>query len=146
LAPVTLTVAAGNTNFTGPVSSFVTSGSGTFQQANGSTITLNWYDDPANGQGATTPTTTPGMLVDTFSHTAVGTADSFRHDGGGSVNDPALFSMTDQVTGTLVAGGQLINRGQTEIKDPTVPEPTSLATLGASLAGMGMIDRERQKA
>jgi hypothetical protein len=54
----TVTAAVSDTGFTGPVSNFAASSSGTFQQATGGTITLNYSDDPANGQGAIIPTDT----------------------------------------------------------------------------------------
>ena len=44
-------------------------------------ITMKWFDDPANGQGADTPTDTPGNLIDTFTHTAALIVDSFSRDG-----------------------------------------------------------------
>jgi hypothetical protein len=45
-----------------------TGGAGTVAVATpiGSTITLNWFDDPMNGQGAELPTDTPGNLIHTF--------------------------------------------------------------------------------
>ena len=141
--PVTVTV--GDNDFIGPVTQFATAGSGTWQNAIGSTITLNWYNDPANAQGADTATDTPGSLIDTFTSTALLVADSFSHNGSGAVSDGALFSMTEQATGTLTAGANLLNRGQTEIKSAVaVSEPGSLALLGGALLGMGLLGRRRR--
>src|SRR6185369_2756057 len=130
---IQVTVTVGDNNFIGPVTQFATAGSGVWQNAIGSTLTLNWYNDPANAQGADTAGDTPGALIDTFNSTALIAADSFSHNGSGAVADGAPFSMTEQVTGTLTAGAPLLNRGQTEIKSAAiaVPEPGSLAVLGA---------------
>lgn len=58
-APVTAIVAVGATNFVGPRNEFAFSGSGTFTNATGGTITDAWYDDPANKQPAGTPVGSP---------------------------------------------------------------------------------------
>jgi len=140
-----ITFTVSDTGFVGPVTQFVTAGSGTWENAGGSTITLEWFNSAANAQGATFPGDTPGSLIDSFSDTAVGAADAFSHSGSGAVVDGALFSMTEQASGTLVDGGSLINRGQTEIKLQEVPEPGSLALLGGALLSTAWIMRRRRQ-
>ena len=146
---LTIAFAVGDTSFIGPVTSFSASGSGTWQTAEGSTITLNWFDDPANAQGADTATDTPGTLLHTFTDTAGPLTDAFSTSQTGTVNDPGLFSMTETASGVLVAGGSLINRGQTEIKvQDVVPvrEPGSLALLGGAFLAGALVLRRRKDA
>jgi hypothetical protein len=97
----TVTVAVSDTDFIGPVRVFDTAGAGTWQGAIGSTIVMNWYDDPANGQGADNAIDTPGNLIDTFTHTATSIVDSFSHNGAGAIGDTGPFSMTEQAIFTL---------------------------------------------
>lgn len=132
---VTFTVS--DNDFIGPAGRFFTAGSGTWQVADGSSITMGWYDDPLNRLGGAFAGDTPGDLVDSFSDTAVGVADAFSHFNSGAVNDAAAFGMTLNASGTLTPGAQLINRGQNELKVP-VGEPGSLALLGAALFGLGL--------
>lgn len=140
----TVTVVVSDTDFKGPVASWATAGSGTWQDAIGSSITLNWYNDPANAQGASTPTDTPGTLIDTFSSTATVRADSFHHNGVGLASDSGPFSMTEQAIFTLTPGAELVSRGQTEIKTP-VPEPSTWALMALGFAGLGYVGYRRAR-
>jgi hypothetical protein len=142
---VAFTVSA--TNFVGPVNAFNTSGSGTFEVAVGSNILLQFWNDPANGQGADSGVGDhPGALIDSFAHTATLVADSFSHNNTGPITDPALFSMTEEASGLLTNGGSLVNRGQTEIKfQQPVPEPGTLGMLGTMLASLGFVAWRRRR-
>ena len=110
-----ITVTVGDTDFHYPVWAWFSAGSGTWARAGTlSHITLNWFGDALNRQGATTAFDTPGALLDTFSDTSNGVLNNaFSHNGSGffstQLQDP--FSMTEQATFTLVNGGELIDCG-----------------------------------
>jgi hypothetical protein len=132
---VTGTAAFGDTSFSAPATFWETSGSGTFVSATGASTTYNWFVDPANTQGAGTPTDTPGIMVDTFSHSAGSEADSFSHNGSGAATLTSPFSLTEQFTLSLPAGASLLSRGQTIILG--VPEPSTWAMMLVGFAGLG---------
>jgi hypothetical protein len=138
--PVHISVAVGATDFfAGRFFASVT-GSGTFQLTPGSTINLGWYDDPADRQGANSPTDTPGNQLATFSFVSTTAVDSFSVDADPfSVTDPNPFSMTLTFDFTLAPGGSLVSRGQSEIK--TVAEPATLGLISCAIAVMGALRR-----
>lgn len=143
-ATANVAVAVGGTGFTGPVSLFTASGSATFQSAIGSTIRLRYYGDTANGQGADTPSDTPGaLLADSGVFTATLRTDSTNFNASGPFIDADDHSLTLLATGTLVNGGRVVNRGQT-IVTQAIPEPHALALFGTALLGMGLMLRRRR--
>lgn len=143
-ATASLAVAVGGTGFAGPVDIYTASGSTTFQQGAGSTIRLRFYGDPANSQGADTPSDTPGtLLADSGTFTALLRADATSYSSSGPFVDADAHSLTLLATGTLIDGGQIVNRGQTVLTQATpIPEPGTLALLGAALFGFGMLRRQ----
>lgn len=132
---ITYQLAIGDTNYQGPVTQLHQSGSGTFQNAIGSTIDLTYYADQADAQGADSATDFPGTLqADSGVFTATTLADSFNFNHVSSFTDGDLYSMTLGTSGTLTAGGSLVGRSQDQIA-LNVGEPSSLFLLGMALFG-----------
>jgi PEP-CTERM motif len=133
--PISIDVIVSDTGFKGPVSTFEAAGAGTWQGTIGSTITMNWFVDPANTQGAVGGTT-PGTMVATFTNTATTLLDSFSNGNAtGPFSTSGPFSMTIQSEYDLQPFGQLINRGISE--ELTVPEPSTWAMVLLGFAGLG---------
>lgn len=150
-ASVTAFVVVADTNFPGPSDVSFASGSGTWQTADGSSIMLQWFNDPDNVQYADGVGDVPGLAdrVFMFQDTAAGPADSFSASSGPiAVNDPGLYSMALTFGFTLTPGGGLISRGQTEIKPVSViPEPgtMAMAALATPILGLGYLRHRRRK-
>jgi hypothetical protein len=135
----TFTIAIGATSFTGPAVQAFTTGTGQFSHLgggfDGTTLTMRWFDDPANTQGALSPgAAQPGTLLDTFNFVPVTNPASLAHNGGPfAVDDPALFGMTLQFDGGIGPGVRLTGREMTELKPQVIPNPGALLLLGAGL-------------
>jgi len=140
---VTTNIAVGDNNFLGPVARITPSGGATYSGPAGSSITLNWFNDPANGQPLMGPTPNPNapggaQIATSGLHIFTTPADSFASNPGTfAVSDPGNFAMAEQFTFTLATGGQLVSRGQVELAT-AVPEPSTWAMIGvAGLFGLG---------
>jgi hypothetical protein len=146
-------VAIGATDFIGPVDLATATGAGQWSTLSGqygpTTITMRWYDDPANQQGALTASALqPGILIDSFSHTPSLNPESFAHNAQLAVSDPSLFAMTVQFDGILGPQVRLTGREQTEIKELRAVRNAGtwwLMSMGVALV-LGMLGCRRRSA
>jgi PEP-CTERM motif-containing protein len=130
------TVAVGDTDFSAPVGNFHLTASGSWVNAAGSSILLEWFDDPANTQGANNAFDAPGTMLGAFTSLGTNPLLSFSTDQTGAVSDRAPFSMTIWAQASLSPGAVLLNRGQGEVK-LAIPEPSTWAMMLLGFAGLG---------
>jgi hypothetical protein len=146
----TIQLTIGDTDFLGPAQTFTATGSGTWVDPTapalygGSTIRMEWFNDPANGQGAEFAGDTPGLLLAVATNTPLdGLANqSFGGPGppfnvSGAVADPSLFSMTLDNELVLGPGIRLESRGQA-LSKPLVAVPMPSAAWLVMLGGLGL--------
>jgi hypothetical protein len=142
-APLTVTLLASQTDFTGPVTLVNNSGSLTFNDNVGAGLsTLSFWADPNNVQGAN-PTNTPGILLESVSGTAATNPDSFSGSNIAPFVAGGLFSMTEGAALDLIAGGSVTGFNQSMVTLVSVPEPMTLGILGMGLLGLGMVRHRR---
>lgn len=142
--PVTATVAVSDTDFPAIAATFNTAGAGTWQGPGASSISMSWFVDAANAQGADNAFDTPGTLIDTFSNSSSGRTSAFSHNGSTIMMLTSPFSMTEQASIFLAPGEALINRGQA-IVTSEVPEPATwlMMMLGFGFLAFGAAGRKR---
>jgi hypothetical protein len=136
-----VTIAVSDTSFSAPVKAFDLTGSGSWVNAAGSALTMKWFDDPANAQGADTAFETPGNVLGTFGSAGTNPLHSFSTDQTGAVSDKNPFSMTIWSQGVLTSHAVLLNRGQGEVKISTtvIPEPPTWVMMALGFAGLGFV-------
>jgi len=149
----TVQLTIGDTDFLGPAQTFTATGSGTWVDPTapalygGSTITMQWFNDPANDQGAEFAGDTPGLLLATATNIPVDgvSNQSFGGPGApfnvtGAVFDPGDFSMTLDNDLVLGPGIRLESRGQA-LSKPLVEVPMPPAAWLMVLGGLVLLRR-----
>jgi hypothetical protein len=147
---VNIALAISGTSFLGPVAEFSASGSGTWQNAIGSSIGLTWWGDAANGQGADSPNDLPGVQLASFADAALLLTDSFSFSTSGPFAAAGPYSMSLGTTGTLAGFNgtpgmepTLVGRSQAIVTLQAIPEPGTLALAGLGLLAAGFARRKQ---
>jgi hypothetical protein len=124
----TLTFIASDTGFAPPVASIESSASLTFNSNVGAGLsTLEFFADPADAQGAN-PLNTPGTLLETVSGAPLTDPDSFSGSRTTGFVSGLPFSMTEDASLTLLAGGSVTGFNQA-MTSSAVPEPSTWAMM-----------------
>jgi PEP-CTERM motif len=134
----TLNMVVGDTSFAAPVTGIRESGSLTFNEGIGSSGTISFFADKANGQPGGPGLNKPGMLLDAFTDIVDTTPDSFAGTHNSAFATDGPFSMTEAATLHMVGGSNIT--GFNQAMETSVPEPSTWAMLGLgfiSLAAMG---------
>jgi len=135
---------ASDTGFVPPVNSIEESASLTFNRNIGAAnSTLEFFADPANGQGAN-PLNTPGTLLDSVSGHATTDPDSFSGTKTQSFIAGLPFSMTEAAHLDLISGGSITGFNQS-MTSSAIPEPSTWAMLviGFGFMAWGALSRKR---
>lgn len=134
---------AGDTGFTAPVTFINDSGSLTFNEAVGSGVSsLSFFADAANVQGAN-PTNTPGALLEQVFGTPATNPDSFAGSNFAAFLANSPFSMTEEASLALRAGGSIT--GLNLSMQSGVPEPKTWAMIGIGFVAMMLVGFKRRK-
>jgi hypothetical protein len=138
----TLTFIASDTGFSAPVASIESSASLTFNSNVGAGLsTLEFFADHADTQGAN-PLNTPGSLLETVSGTAATDPDSFSGSRTTAFVAGLPFSMTEDASLSLLAGGSVTGFNQS-MTSSAVPEPSTWAMLALGLGFLGLVSAKR---
>ena len=144
LAPITISLVAGDTGFFSPTTFITSSASLTFNNAVGSGLSsLRFFADPANGQGAN-PTNTPGALLESVSGTPLTDPDSFSGSKFDAFDASSPFSMTESASLALRGSGSIT--GFNQAMESGVPEPSTWVMLAIGFGFMAWGAMSRKKA
>jgi hypothetical protein len=139
----TITLVAGDTNFTAPVERVNDSGSLTFNQAVGSgQSSLLFFADAANTQGAN-PLNTPGTLLEQVFGTPATNPDSFAGSNFAAFLANSPFSMTEEAVLSLNANGSITGFNQS-MTSSAIPEPKTWAMFGIGLIALAAMKFRRR--
>jgi hypothetical protein len=139
---ISIDVVVSDTDFTGPQTGFVLSGSGTWLRTPSSTLTENFFYDTSNTQGANSSGNTPGALIGAYTSPPASASPSFSFNQTPSVTGSPVFSFTEQSEYTLAAGGRLIGRQQVA---SAVPEISTWAMMALGFCGLGLAGSRRAR-
>jgi hypothetical protein len=133
----TLRLVVGDTDFAFPVTGIRESGSLTFNEGVGSSGTISFFADHANGQPGGLGLATPGTLLDAFTDIVDTTPDSFAGTHNSSFVAGGPFSMAEAAALTMVGGSNIT--GFNQAMEATVPEPSTWALAAIGFAFLGLV-------
>jgi hypothetical protein len=133
---------ASDTGFIPPVKAIEESASLTFNRNIGAAdSTLEFFADPANGQGAN-PLNTPGTLLDSVSGHALTDPDSFSGSRTQAFVSGSPFSMSESAHLDLISGGSITGFNQSETSS-AVPEASTWVMMGLGFGLLGLVGHRR---
>jgi PEP-CTERM motif len=139
----TLQMVVGDTSFKAPVTGIRESGSLTFNEGVGSSGTISFFADKANGQPGGPSLNKPGQLLDAFTDIVDTTPDSFAGTHNSLFSADGPFSMTETARLTMVGGSNIT--GFNQAMETSVPEPSTWALLGLGFGGLALAGFKRSR-